>query len=166
MRRIVIRGSISYFDQKSSRFADEKRQEVVGSNQVRINGEAQYPEAVVQVVLPYGLVPIIWSPFQQFAAPDVVYEHIDVAVVFLNLLCQRFHLGGFEMINCGRDPRAAESGDKLGRLFDCFRAVVFGASRSRTAARANHRCPGFAQGSSDAAPGSPRRSRNDAHAPA
>src|SRR5581483_596260 len=105
MRRIVIRGSISYFDQKSSRFADEKRQEVVGSNQVRINGEAQYPEAVVQVVLPYGLVPIIWSPFQQFAAPDVVYEHIDVAVVFLNLLCQRFHLGGFEMINCGRDPR-------------------------------------------------------------
>lgn len=45
------------------------------------DGEPEYSEALVKVVLPYGSVPISRAAFENFAAPDIVDEHIDVAVI-------------------------------------------------------------------------------------
>src|SRR5438445_12957561 len=97
-------------------------------------------------------------------APNVVDEHIDVAVVFANLFGQAFHLVGFEMIDCGRNTAAAEMRDKLGSLFDGLGTVVVGPGCSCTATGANDCGTGFAQGSRDATPGTSGRPRHDGDA--
>src|SRR5437870_1026008 len=79
-----------------------------------------------EVVLPYGSVPISRTAFQQFRAPDVVDEHVDVAVVFPNLLGQLFHLVRFEMVDCDCNTGSAEMRDELGSLFDRLSTVVVG----------------------------------------
>ena len=66
------------------------------------------------------------AALEQLAAPDVVDEHVDVAVVAPDLLGQALHLGGVEMVDRDRDAGAAELRDELGGLLDRLGPVVVG----------------------------------------
>jgi hypothetical protein len=121
-------GAVSHLDQQPARLVDEKWQKIVRSDQVGINGKPEYPETGLEVGLPYRSVPIGRTAFQQFPAPDIIDEHVDVAVVFPNLLRQVFHLIRFEMIHRGCNTDAAKLRNELGSLFDSFDTVVVGSS--------------------------------------
>ena len=81
---------------------------MMGGDEVGVDGEPEDPETLVEVVLPDGRVPLGRAALEQLAAPDVVDEHVDVAVVVPDLLGQALHLVGVEMVDCGRDTGAAE----------------------------------------------------------
>ena len=83
---------------------------MVGGDQVRVDCEPQYSKTVVEVVLPDRRVPVGGPAFQQFAAPDVVDEHVDVAVLLPNPIGEMFDLFRVEMIDCGGDTGAAKLG--------------------------------------------------------
>jgi hypothetical protein len=68
------------------------------------------------------------------------------------------------MIDRGRNADAAKVRDEFGSLFDGLNTVVLGPGRSCAATCANNRCARFAQGSSDAAPGTSSCPRNHGHA--
>ena len=138
-------------------------QQVMRRDEVRVDGKPQYPQAVVEIELPEGCVPLRWTALQEFATPDVVDEHVDVSVVVADLLGQSRYLRRIEMVDGHRDSRTTEAGDELSRLLDRLVAVVVGPS-GRGAARAtgaHNRRAGLAQRGRDAAPGPARCSRND-----
>jgi hypothetical protein len=57
-------------------------------DQVRVDGQTEYAQTVVEVVLPDRSVPLGRPAFEHFRAPDVVDEHVDVAVVFADPIGQ------------------------------------------------------------------------------
>jgi hypothetical protein len=141
---------------------------MMGRDQVSVNGEPQDSQTVVEVVFPNGSVPLSRTTFEQFAAPDVVDEHVDVAMVVANLLGQSVHLVRFEMVDRDCDTSAAELRDEVGSLFDGLATVVVGpdCSCAATATCANDRRTSFAQGSGDSTPSASGRPCNDGHASA
>src|SRR2546427_13276836 len=98
-------------------------------------------------------VPLCRAPLEQLATPDVVDEHIDVAMVFSEPLGERADLRGIEMVDGDRDPGASETRDELGRFFDSLRTVIVRSHGSSTATRAHDRRAGLAQGGRNAAAG-------------
>ena len=52
LRRVVVGGSIGHFDQQASGAVDQKRQEVVGGDQMSVDGEAENPEPLLEVDVP------------------------------------------------------------------------------------------------------------------
>src|SRR5207302_2674035 len=98
---------------------------------------------------------------QQFATPDVIDQHVDVAVVLPDPCCQALHPVGVEMVDPYRDSGAAKTRDQLSRLFDRLRPVVVGPTQSRAASGADDRRAGLAQSRGDATPGASRRPGND-----
>ncbi len=137
---------------------------MMGRDEVRVDGEPQYPEAVVEVVLPDRCVPLR----QGLRAPDVVDEYVDVAVVVPCSLRQGFHLVGLQMVDRDGDTCATEVSHELGRLFDRLGTVVVGldSSGSTGATCADDRCASFAQRSSDSPPGTSGCACDDGHAAA
>jgi hypothetical protein len=73
-------------------------------------------------------VPLSGTAFEQFSAPDIVDEHVDVAMVVADLLGQAFYLVGVEMVGCDRDTSAAESRDEVGSFFDRLGTISAGSS--------------------------------------
>ena len=69
---------------------------------MRVDGEAENVKASLrscsQMERPPG-----GATLQYLGTPDVVDEHVDVAVVPTDLAGQRLHLVGIEMIDCDRD---------------------------------------------------------------
>jgi len=64
------------------------------------------------------------STCEYLAAPDVVDQHVDVAVLVPDTLAQPSHLIGVEVVDLDRDTGPAEAGDQLGGLLDGLGAVV------------------------------------------
>jgi len=121
-RGIVVGGAVGHLDEQAAGLVDEEREKVMRRDEVGLDGEPQDSQTIVEVVLPDGRVPLRRSALQHFGAPDVVDEHVDVAVVRPNLLGQRLHLAGIEMVDCGGDTGAAELRDELGRFFESARS--------------------------------------------
>src|SRR5882672_6776630 len=128
-------------------------------DEVRVDGEPQYSESLVEVVRPDGRVPLRGPALEQLAAPDVVDEHVDVAVIGPDPVGQGLHSSGIEMVDGDRDAGPAQARDELRGFFDGLGTVVLGSSRSGTPARTNDRRARFAQGGGDAAPGPSGRAR-------
>jgi len=155
-----------HLDKQAARLVDEEWEKVMGGDEVSVDGEPEYAETLAEVVLPDGSVPLTRAAFEELAAPDVVDENVDAAVVFLDLLGQAFHLVGFEMVDRDCNAGAAEVRDEFRGLFDCLGTVVVGlkSSCAATATGADDGRARFAQGQSNAAPGSSGRPRNDGDA--
>jgi hypothetical protein len=85
-------------------------------------------QALVQVMHPDRPVPIGRPALEEFAAPDVVDQHVDVAVFVADLSGKRLHLVGVEMVDGGGDTNATEASDHLSSLFDRLQSVVLGAT--------------------------------------
>src|ERR1043166_2383610 len=115
------------------------------SDEVRINGEPQDSETIIQVVLPNGLVPFGRTSFQQLAAPDVVHKRVNVAVILTNPLREIFHLFGLEMIDRHCNSSPAEMRDEFGGLLNCFGALILGPSGPCCSACADNCGTGFAK---------------------
>ena len=60
-RCVVIGGAVSHLDEQAAGLVDEEREKVMRSDEVGVNGEPEYSEPVVEVVLPYGSIPLLWS---------------------------------------------------------------------------------------------------------
>src|SRR5207249_11145284 len=104
----------------------------------------------------------------EFAAPDVIDDHVNVTVLFPDLLGQGLHLGGVKMVDCGRNASPTEACDQFGSLLDRLGTVVVRPNSGSTAAAtcAYDCCASFAQRSSHATPSTSGRAGNDRHATA
>src|SRR5439155_23182855 len=111
---------------------------------------AKGTQALVQVMLPDRLVPIRGPTLEFLSTPDVVDEHVDVAVLCSDLIGEHTHLLGVEMVDGQGDANAAQLRDQLGRLLDRFSTVVLGAMRACAAAGADDGRASFAKRRSDA----------------
>ena len=58
---------------------------MMGRDEVGLDRQFQYAKSLVEVVLPDRCVPFRRAAFQDFAAPDIVDEHVDVAVILADL---------------------------------------------------------------------------------
>ena len=110
-----------------------------------------------------GGVPLGRGPLEQLAAPDVVDEHVDVTMASPDLLGQRLHLLGIEVVDGGRNAVPAELRDQLRGLFDRLWPVVFGSGRACRAARADDRCARFTECRCDIASSAAGRSGDESN---
>jgi hypothetical protein len=117
-----------------------------------------------EVVLPDRRVPVGGTALEQLRAPDVVDEHVDVAVSRADPLGEAPHLAGVEMVDGDAIPVPPKLGDELGRLSIVSARLYSDRAASRAATGANHRRAGFAQRGRDPAPGATSRAGYDGHA--
>jgi hypothetical protein len=89
---------------------------------MRMHAETEHAQAVRQIVLPDGLAPSL----EILAAPDVVDENIETALLGADAIDQRRDLGRDEMIDPNGDAVAAGRRDQLGGLLDGLRQGMFG----------------------------------------
>ena len=78
---------------------------MVRRDDVRVDGQPEDAKAGVEIVLPDRRVPLRRSALQDLGAPDVVDEHVDVAVLVAQLAGQPLHLRGIEVIDLLGDAR-------------------------------------------------------------
>ena len=129
---------------------------MVRRDQVRMHAELQHAQPVRQVVLPHRRVPLL----EVLAAPDVVDEDVEPALVGADPIDELRHVAGNEMIESHRDASAAGRADERRGFFDGLGAVVLGASIARAPPRHIHdraRRPEF---HCNPSPGASRRSRD------
>jgi hypothetical protein len=126
---------------------------------VRVERQVQQPKPGLQVVLPDRRVPLE----QLLAAPDVVDQHVEPAVVAVDPPDQVRDLLGLEMVGLHRDPRAAGGRDELGGLLDRLRAVVLRPLLARRAAGAVDGRPRLPQRDGRPAAGAARRAGDERH---
>lgn len=116
-------------------------------------------------MLPDGGVPLGRAAFEQFAAPDVVDEDVDVVVVAPDPVGETAHLRRVEVVDSDGHAGAAEVGDELGRLLDRLSAVVVRPKASAPAAATGAHDGGtrLTEGGSNAASGPPGRPGDNGH---
>jgi SAM-dependent methyltransferase len=148
-------------DQQSAGSVDDQGQQVVRRDEVGVDGQPQDAQACVQVMVPDRRVPVRRAAFEQFGAPDVVDQDVDVAVVCADLLGQFVDLFTVEVVDLGRDAETAQIGDQGGCLFDGFGSVVLRAMRAAGATGADHGRAGFAERHGDATASAARCAGND-----
>src|SRR5262245_64100668 len=84
--RLVVGGSVGYLDQEPTWVTNQEGQEVVGGNQMSINGEAKNPKPFLEIQLPDRFVPVEWSTLELLGAPNVIDQHVDVPVRISDLV--------------------------------------------------------------------------------
>ena len=164
VRRVVVGRPVGHLHEQASRPVDHEREEVMRRDEVGLDREPEDPQPRVEIELPDGRVPLRGAALEQLGAPDVIDEHVDVAVIPPDPLGQPRDLIGLEMIGGRGDADAAQPRDELGRLLDGLRAVVFRPRRARGAAGADDGRARLAERRRDAAPGAARRSGDHGHA--
>ena len=130
-RRVVVHRPVGDFDDQTARLLDEEWEQVVRGDEVRIDGEPQNAQPVVEVELPDRRVPLRGAALEQLAAPDVVDEHVDVAVVAPDPVGEALDLHRVEVIDRYRDTGAAELRHEFGGFLDGLVAVVVGSMTRR-----------------------------------
>ena len=154
---VVLRRAVGHLDHQAARVADQQRERVVAGDQVRLDREVEQPQAVGEVVLPHRRVPLE----QLLAAPDVVDEHVEAALLGVDALDERLDLVGLEVVGRDGDAVAAGGRDELGGLLDRLRAVVLRAGGARAAAGAVDGGAGLAERDGDAAAGAAGRAGDE-----
>ena len=96
----------------------------MAGDDVRVDGQSQGPEAGVERLLPDRLVP----GDQRVAAPDVVHQHVEPALLGVDPGDQVADLLGHQVVDLNGDAGAAGRGDQLGGLLDGLRPVHLGAA--------------------------------------
>jgi hypothetical protein len=94
------------------------------SDDVSVDGEAEYSEAFLEIVLPNRSVPLVRATLEKFSAPNVIYKYVDVAMGPSNVFGKNPYLVGIEMVDGDREACATEAGNEFCSLFDCLRTVV------------------------------------------
>ena len=107
-RRVVLGGAVRHLDEQTARLVDEQGEKVMGRDEVGVDGEPEDAKTVVEIELPDRRVPVGRTAFEHLAAPDVVDEDVDVAVLPPDVVGEVLHLVGIEMVDDGRDAGAAE----------------------------------------------------------
>ena len=126
---------------------------MVARDQVRVDRQAQEPQAVVEVVLPHRRVPLE----EVLGAPDVVDEHVEAALLGVDPRDQGRDLRGVEVVDRDRDPLATRRRHELGGLLDRLRPVDLGAPLARRAAGRVDGRARLAEADGDAASGAAGR---------
>src|ERR1700694_89255 len=99
-----------------------------------VDAQAQYAQAVVEIVFPDRPVPCRRWSLEDLRTPDVIDQDVDGAMVAADPVGQRPHLAGFEVIEDNRDAVTTEFADKFGGLLDGLRSVIVGCAVARHAA--------------------------------
>ncbi|GLZ48172.1 hypothetical protein Acsp06_43570 [Actinomycetospora sp. NBRC 106375] len=129
VRGVVLRGAVGDLDEEPAGAPDQQRQGEVGGGEVGVHCEVQHPHAVVEVVLPHGLVP----PDELLAAPDVVDQHVEAPLVAVDPLDESADLVVDEVVDRDGDAHTAGSLDELRGLLDRLGAVVLRAAPTSAA---------------------------------
>ena len=115
---VVLGGPVGHLDDQAAGLLDQQRQREVAGDRVRVDGEAQQVQPVLEVGLPDGGVPLHLG-----GAQDVVDQHVQRPLLVADALHQRRHLVGDEVVDLDRDAAAARGVDQLGGLLDRLRPV-------------------------------------------
>ena len=122
MLGIVVGGAVRHLDQQAARALDQQRQRVMRRDQMRIDAKPQQAQAVLEIMVPDRLV-----PFEQLlAAPDVVDQDVEAALLGADALDQLADIVGDEVVDRDGNALAAGRRDKLGRLLDGLGSLIFG----------------------------------------
>ena len=121
-------------------------------DQMRLDAEPQQAQAVLEIMLPDGLVPFL----ELFSAPDIIDDHIKTALLGSDASDQLLHFLRDQMIDLHRYAGAAGCGHKLRRFFYGFRTGIFGWSLARGASRHINGRPCRAQFDGDPSTRAPR----------
>ncbi len=153
MVAVVVRGAVGDLDDQSAGAAQQQRQGVMAGDGVGLHREAQQPQSLVEVVLPDGRLPVE----EVLAAPDVVDQDVEAALLGVDPVDERLHLRRVQMVGGHGDAPAARLGDQVGGVLDRLGPVVLGAAGAGGAAGDVHRGARRAEFHGDAPSGSPGR---------
>ncbi len=165
---VVVVGPVGELDEQAAAPSDEQWRQRVRRDQVGVDGEAQQPEPIGQVALPDRPVPVGRATLQPLAAPDVVDEDVEAAVVAVDPVAQPAHLIGVEVVDGDRDAGATRRVDELGGLLDRLGPPdVVGRQRASTArpTGADDRRTRLTERDRDAAAGPAGGAGHDRHPP-
>ena len=96
---VVLGRAVRDLDQEAARALDQQRQGKVRRDQMRVDAEPQQAQAVVEIMLPDGLVPFL----ELLAAPDVVDQDVEPTLLGADALDQPADIVGDQMIDLDRD---------------------------------------------------------------
>jgi hypothetical protein len=111
---------------------DQQRQRVVRGDQMRLDAVAHDPQRVVERVLPHALDPA----GERVAAPDVVDQHVQAAVLGPDPVHQRRDVGCSSVVAADGYPGPARGVDPLRGALDRLRSVHLRAPAAGRAAAA------------------------------
>ena len=101
MLGVVLGRAVGDLDDQPAGPSDQQRQREVAGDDVGVDRQPQDAEAVVEVVLPD-----LGAPVEQvLAAPDVVDQDVEPALLGVDALDQRPHLLGLEVVDLHGDAR-------------------------------------------------------------
>src|ERR1700687_6401554 len=106
------------------------------SDQMGVDAQAQYDQAVVEVVFPDRPVPRPRWSLEDLRTPDVIDQDVDAALVAADPVGECTHLAGLEVIDPHRDAVTTEFADQFGGLLDGLSPVIVGFAVARHAATA------------------------------
>ena len=118
-----------------------------------MDGAFHHREALLGVDLPERLAPF----GQRVAAPDVVDQDVENAVVGAHAIEQLDHRLLLGVVDALRDPGPARGGHQLGGFLDGLRSLRVDLAAAAAAAGAVDGGARFAESARDAAPGAARR---------
>jgi hypothetical protein len=121
VRGVVLRRAVVHFDDQRAWLLNHQRQREVAGDRVRVDAKTQQMESVVQIGLPYRLVPLHLGQ-----AEDVVDEDVQRALLAIDARDQRADLVGDEMIDSNSDATPSGRIDESGGLLNRFRAIHLG----------------------------------------
>ncbi len=111
---------------------DQQRQRMVRGDEMRLDPVAHDPQRVLERVLPHALDPA----GERIAAPDVVDEHVEAAVLGADPVHQRRDVRRIGVVAADGNPGPACGVDPLGGALDRLRSVHLRALLARGAAAA------------------------------
>jgi hypothetical protein len=126
---VVVPRAVGHLDDQPPGLSNQEREREVARDQVRVDRQAEQPQAVREVVFPHGRVPLD----QELPAPDVVDQHIQAAPLATDALDERLDLRRLQVVDLDSDPLAARGIDEVGGFLDRLRPVVLRAPLSRRA---------------------------------
>ncbi len=147
---VVGAEAVGHLDDEPAAALHHERYAPAAGDDVGMDGTLEHGEPLVEVELPEAPAPL----GERVAAPDVVDQDVEAALLVAHPLEERAHLVLPRVVHPGVDAVAAVRGDELRRLFDGLGPVL--AARRPAAyapAGAVDRGPGFPQHAGDAAPG-------------
>ncbi len=154
---IAVEGSVRELDNEPTAAVEHEWDAVTACDDVRMDRVLHHCEALLDIDIPEGLAPF----GEGVAAPDIVNEDVELAVVGAHPFKQLGDRGLLGVINAHGDARAAGGGDLLGGLFDRLRSYGISRSIAATATRAVHGGARLPECSGDAAARSTRGTGNE-----
>lgn len=105
MGRVVRRRPVGNLDEQTARAIDEKREQMVGGDEVRLDREPEGCGALCRGRASRWVCSTPRGRRSGDPRPDVIHEHVELAVIGTDAIREPRDLGRIEVIHSDRDTR-------------------------------------------------------------